>query len=156
MTGMGGGAGEGRPVARVLLGLDYGRKRIGIAVSTPLGTVHPRERLERTTAEEDMESLAELLRDAGAEAIVIGLPHHMDGKTSDMEREVREFAAALAAVCGVPVFGADERLTTEAAESALRQTSKGWRDRKARRDSAAACIVLQDYLDAPARGERLA
>ncbi|MCK6462114.1 MAG: Holliday junction resolvase RuvX [Planctomycetes bacterium] len=140
----------------VLLGLDYGRKRIGIAVSTPLGTVHPRERLERGTIEEDLAALRALVEETGASAIVIGLPHHMDGKTSDMEREVRAFAAALGAACARPVFGGDERLTTEAAESALRQTSKGWRDRKARRDSAAACIVLQDYIDAPTRGERIA
>ena len=162
MTGMGGGAGEGRepgPAAAeppVLLGLDYGRKRIGIAVSTPLRTVHPRPRLERTTLEDDLATLAALVEETGAGAIVIGLPHHMDGKISDMEREVREFAEAVAATCDLPVFGADERLTTEAAESALRQTAKGWRERKLRRDSAAACIVLQDYLDAPARAEKIA
>jgi len=155
VTGMGGGAGEGRPAA-VLLGLDYGRKRIGIAVSTPLGTVHPRERLERDTLEKDLAALRALAAETGAGAIVIGLPHHMDGKTSDMEREARAFGLALGAACGLPVFGSDERLTTEAADSALRQTSKGWRERKARRDSAAACIVLQDYLDAPERGERIA
>jgi len=154
VTGREGGAGEGGPA--VLLGLDYGRKRIGIAVSTPLGTVHPRERLERSTLEEDLAALRALVEEAGAEAIVIGLPHHMDGTLSDMEREVRAFAVALAAACGVPVFGGDERLTTEAADSALRATKKHWRDRKARRDSAAACIVLQDYIDDRGRAERIA
>ena len=154
MTGMGGGAGVGRPP--VLLGLDYGRKRIGIAVSTPLGTVHPRPRLERTTLTDDLTALAALVEETGALAIVIGLPHHMDGKVSDMEREVREFAVALAAACDVPVYGSDERLTTEAAESALKHTKAHWRDRKARRDSAAACIVLQDHLDAQGRSERIA
>jgi putative Holliday junction resolvase len=153
VTGGRGGAGAGGP--GVLLGLDYGRKRIGIAVSTPLGTVHPRERLERATLEEDLAALAALVEEAGAGAIVIGLPHHMDGAVSDMEREVRAFASAAAAACGVPVFGSDERLTTEAAESALRATRTHWRDRKARRDSAAACIVLQDYLDGPERAERI-
>ena len=156
MNGKDGGAGEGRPAAGVLLGLDYGRKRIGIAVSTPLGTTHPRPRLERSTLEADLETLGALCEETGAEAFVIGLPHHMDGKTSDMEREVRTFATALAAATGRPVFGGDERLTTEAADSALRHTRKHWRDRKARRDSAAACIVLQDYLDGPERGERIA
>jgi putative Holliday junction resolvase len=156
VSGSEGGAGGGRPAAGVLLGLDYGRKRIGIAVSTALGTVHPRERLERATLEEDLAALRALAEETGAEAIVIGLPHHMDGKTSDMEREARAFALSLAGACGLPVFGSDERLTTEAAESALRQTSRGWRDRKARRDSAAACIVLMDYIDAPTRGERIA
>jgi len=142
--------------AGVLLSLDYGRRRIGIAVSTPLGTVHPRPRLERTTLEADLRALAEMAGEADAEAIVIGLPHHMDGTVSDMEREVRTFAVALAAACGLPVFGVDERLTTEAADSALRAGTRGWRERKARRDSAAACLLLQDYLDAGGRGERIA
>jgi putative Holliday junction resolvase len=154
VTGRGGGAGEGKPA--VLLGLDYGRKRIGIAVSTALGTVHPRPRLERTTPEEDLAALRALVEDSSAVAVVIGLPHHMDGKTSDMEREARAFAAEVAKACGVPVLGMDERLTTEAADSALRQTQMHWRDRKARKDSAAACIVLQDYLDARERAERIA
>jgi putative Holliday junction resolvase len=140
----------------VVVGLDYGRRRIGIAVSTPLGTVHPRARLERTNLEEDLAALRAVLAETGAEAVVIGLPHHMDGTESGMEREVRAFAAALAGACGLPVFGGDERLTTEAADSALRQTAKHWRDRKVRRDSAAACIVLQDYLDAKESAERLA
>jgi putative Holliday junction resolvase len=154
VTGREGGAGEGRPA--VLLGLDYGRKRIGIAISTPLGTVHPRPRLERTTLEEDLAALRALAEEEGALAFVIGLPHHMDGRVSDMEKEARAFAEALARATGVPVYGGDERLTTEAADSALRQTAKGWRERKARRDSAAACIVLQDYLDDRGRAERIA
>jgi RNase H-fold protein (predicted Holliday junction resolvase) len=56
----------------------------------------------------------------------------------------------------VPVYGADERLTTEAAESALRSRDLHWREAKARRDSAAACIVLQDFLHAGEKGERIA
>jgi len=156
VTGRCGGPGGGEPAPDVLLGLDYGRKRIGVAVSTPLRTVHPRPRLERTTIEEDLAALRALVGETEAGAIVIGLPHHIDGKTSDMEREVRAFALELAAACGVPVYGGDERLTTEAADSALRVTIRHWRDRKARRDSAAACIVLQDYLDAPGRAERIA
>ena len=101
----------------VLLALDYGRKRIGVAVSTALGTVHPRPRLERTSAAADLAALRAIAEECGAEGVVIGLPHHMDGTASDMEREVRAFAKGLAAALELPVFGMDERLTTEAAES---------------------------------------
>lgn len=143
-------------LSRVYLGLDYGRKRIGIAVSTPLGTVHPRPRLERTRPDEDLRRLAALAEESGAEAIVVGLPHHMDGQISEMEAEVRRFAVELAQAAGLPVFGSDERLTTEAAETILRSRDLDGRARKARRDSAAACIVLQDFLGTGDGRERIA
>jgi putative Holliday junction resolvase len=130
----------------VLLGLDYGRKRIGIAVSTPLGTVHPRPRLERTTPSEDIAALCAVAEECGAEGIVVGLPHHMDGAVSEMEREARAFAARVGAVCGLPVYGTDERLTTEAAETILRAQENSGRKRRKRRDSAAACLLLGDFI----------
>ena len=143
-------------MSQVTLGLDYGRKRIGLAVSTPLGTVHPRPRLERTTMESDLATLAGLVEETGASAIVVGLPHHMDGTVSEMEQEVRRFAVTLAAACGVPVYGSDERLTSEAAEQILRAREIRGRARRERRDSAAASLVLQDFLGAGNDGERIA
>ncbi|MHC4957418.1 MAG: Holliday junction resolvase RuvX [Planctomycetota bacterium] len=141
----------------VYLGLDYGRKRIGVAVSTPLGTVHPRPRVDRTTLDEDLAALKELADEAGAGGIVIGLPHHMDGAESEMEREVRKFAEKLALALGLPVHGSDERLTTEAADTILlNQGHHHWKKRKERRDSAAACLVLQDFLAAGQKAERIA
>lgn len=140
----------------VTLGLDYGRKRIGVAVSTPLGTVHARPRLLRKTLEQDLTALARIVEETGATGIVVGLPHHMNGTTSEMEQEVRRFAVALAAACGVPVYGSDERLTSEAADRILRAGEVSGRARKERRDSAAASLVLQDFLNAGNEGERIA
>jgi putative Holliday junction resolvase len=145
---------QGKPA--VAVALDYGRRRIGIAVSTALGTVHPRPRLDRTTLAADLEALVKLLAEAEATVIVIGLPHHMDGAESEMEREARAFGAALAGAAKLPVYGVDERLTTEAADSALRASRTHWRQRKERRDSAAACLLLADYLEARERAERIA
>ena len=142
--------------AGVYLGLDYGRKRIGIAVSTPLGTVHPRPRLERTTPERDLAALRELVAEIEAKAVVLGLPHHMDGSPSEMELEVRAFAKALAKACGRPVYGSDERLTSEAAETILRSRQVYGRANRERRDSAAASLVLQDFLSAGQEGEQIA
>ncbi|MHC4342752.1 MAG: Holliday junction resolvase RuvX [Planctomycetota bacterium] len=136
----------------VFLALDYGTKRIGIAVSTSLGTVHPRPRLLRTTPDEDLEALCALIEESEAEAIVMGLPHNMDGSESEMEREVRAFAKELAKRCPLPVFGTDERLTSEAAASILGTS----RAAKEKRDSAAACIFLQDYLTQGELGEQIA
>ena len=134
------------------LGIDYGTKRIGLAVSSPLGTVHPRTRLDRQTLEKDLEKdlqfLADLADEEQVAGIVIGLPHHMDGKISDMERAAREFAAKLAALSGLPVFGSDERLTSQEADRILATSMRDPRARKGRIDSAAACILLQDFLSA--------
>ena len=130
-----------------LLGLDYGRKRIGIAVATALGTVHPRPRLDRGgNRERDLQAIRKLVEETEAMAIVIGLPHHMDGTVSEMEREARGFAAELGRCCGVPIYGMDERLTSEAADTVLKNRNLDGRARKRRIDSAAACIVLQDFL----------
>ena len=65
-----------------------------------------------------------------------------------MERAAREFAAKLAALSGLPVFGSDERLTSQEADRILATSMRNPRDRKGRVDSAAACILLQDYLSA--------
>ena len=136
----------------VFLALDYGTKRIGIAVSTPLDTVHPRPRLLRTTLDRDLEALNALIEENEAEAVVMGLPHNMDGSESEMEREVRAFAKELAKRCQLPIYGTDERLTSEAATSILGSS----RAAKEKRDSAAACIFLQDYLTQGTQGERIA
>ena len=140
----------------VVVALDYGRKRIGIAVSSPLGTVHPRPRLNRKTLEQDLGALRELVLDANAAEAVLGLPHNMDGTISAMEREVREFAKKLAAACDVPVFGVDERLTSAEADARLKELELDGRERKRRIDSAAACIVLEEYKNAVGTAERLA
>ncbi|NJN14456.1 MAG: Holliday junction resolvase RuvX [Planctomycetes bacterium] len=144
------------PRAGVYVGLDYGRKRIGLAVSTPLRTVHPRPRLERSGEKPDLAFLCALAHETEAEAFVLGLPHNMDGTLSEMEQEVRAFALRLAAESGLPIYGSDERLTSEAAESALRQQELRGRERKARRDSAAACILLSEFLEGEGARERLA
>ena len=139
-----------------LLGIDYGTKRIGLAISSPLGTVHPRPRRDRVTEAEDIRYIAELAAEEAVAAVVIGLPHHMDGAQSEMEVEARAFARLLAAASGLAVFGTDERLTSQVADSILAGQHKNPRARKQRVDSAAACILLQDYLNAEQTGERIA
>ena len=140
----------------VHIGLDYGRKRIGVAVSTPLGTVHPRPRIDRSGQERDLEALRALADETQAEGFVIGLPHHMDGSESEMEREVRDFSKAVATACGIPVWGVDERLSSEEADGRLRDQALSGRHRKRRVDSAAACIVLQDFLEGRGEANRVA
>ena len=139
------------------LGIDYGTKRIGLAVASPIGTVHPRPRLDRTDEASDLRALAALAREESVEAFVIGLPHHMDGEESDMERAARAFAKKLAASTGLAVFGSDERLTSAEADRILKgQGQRNPRARKERVDSAAACVMLQDFLNHTQTRERIA
>ena len=139
------------------LAIDYGTKRIGLAVSSPIGTVHPRPRLDRTEPAADIRALVELAREEVAVALVMGLPHHMDGAQSEMETQARAFAKKLAEACGLPVYGSDERLTSAEADRILKvQGQRNPRARKERVDSAAACILLQDFLGAEDSAERIA
>jgi len=139
------------------LAIDYGTKRIGLAVSSPIGTVHPRQRLDRTEPDADIRALVELAREEVAVALVMGLPHHMDGAQSEMETQARAFAAKLAEASGLPIYGSDERLTSAEADRILKvQGQRNPRARKERIDSAAACILLQDFLGAEDNAERIA
>jgi putative holliday junction resolvase len=134
------------------LAFDYGRKRIGVAISDPTGTLArpltmlPGDRAD--TVDQAVALVAGLTgEDAGLDAIVIGLPYRLDGTPHDLTDDVRAFAAALATRVGVPIVFQDERLSSQEAESRLSATDRSWRRRKARLDAAAAAVILQDYLD---------
>src|SRR5207248_8340795 len=83
----------------------------------------------------------------GLAAIVVGVPARLDGTPTGQTAAVGEFIAALTAQVAVPVVGGDERLTSHEAESRLAVGERDWRRRKKKLDSAAAAIILQDYLD---------
>ena len=141
---------------QVTLGFDFGKQRIGVAVGQQItGTATAICTLQSRDGKPDCDTISDLINEWQPDALVVGLPLHADGSESDMEKEVRAFGAKLAAVCGLPVLGSDERLTTEAADRVLASQDVHWRKRKDRRDSAAACIVLQDFLQAEEKAERI-
>ena len=138
-------------------GVDFGERRIGLAMSDASGTLaSPVRTIVRSRASVDvvtlvMNALAELCRDEPLARIVIGLPRRLDGTDNDQTRQVRAFAAALASRSGLPVELQDERLSSREAEERLALRERDWRKRKARLDAAAAAVVLQDWLDARRR-----
>ena len=141
-----------------IVGLDVGTKRVGVAVSDPSGTLaRPAEvigikRLDGVALDRVAGTIAALMAEEdGVEAIVVGLPKHLDGTRSDMTGLVEAFARELEARTALPVTLQDERLTSREAEGRLALREKDWRVRKARLDAAAAAVVLQDYLDARAQ-----
>jgi putative Holliday junction resolvase len=142
------------------LGVDFGRKRIGLALSdaaavlaSPWRTV-PAAGTPRAAAKEVVAALAALedpldVRPPIA-GIVVGLPRRLDGSDNDASGPAREMAAALRALTGIDVHLQDERLSSREAESRLALRERDWRKRKTRIDAAAAAVILQDYLDARA------
>jgi putative Holliday junction resolvase len=119
-----------------VLGLDYGSKRIGLAVSDEAGVfAFPAGALERTGLQRDLAALAELIAERGVTRIVVGLPLHMSGRSGPEAEAARAFARALGEATRLPVDLLDERWTTREAERALRDggESSSLRKRSAQR-----------------------
>jgi putative holliday junction resolvase len=134
------------------LGLDLGTKTIGVAVSDGLGiTAQPVTTLRRVSQAKDLAALAALATEHEATEFVIGLPLNMDGSEGPRAAATRKFGDALAAL-GHPVHYQDERLTTVAAERAMREGDISRKRRKEIIDQVAAVLILQGWLDARSPG----
>jgi putative holliday junction resolvase len=140
-----------------VLGIDYGRKRVGLALSDASGMLaRPWKTIEVSGIERQVTALAreiELLAAEldGLEVIVIGLPRRLSGEPNDQTAIVQTLAVQLATMTSIPIALQDERLTSREAESLLSRREKDWRKRKPLLDAAAAAVILQDYLDAQPR-----
>jgi putative Holliday junction resolvase len=140
-----------------VLGIDLGRRRIGLAVSDASGTLaRPLKTLERGASDrlalKDLTGAIDQLsaEPDGLALVVVGLPRHLDGSSSEETSHVQGMVLALQRRVRVPVVTQDERLSSREAESRLAAHERDWRKRKARLDAAAAAVILQDYLDAHA------
>ncbi len=135
-----------------LLGLDFGTKRLGIAVSTPDQTISsPLENYARSTPNLDLKHLRELASEYRIAGLVVGLPVHMSGEEGGVARSAREFGMGLAEELALPIRFWDERFTSARAEEILQAASLTKKQRKARRDKLAAQLLLQSFLDAKDR-----
>ena len=133
-----------------ILALDVGDRRIGIAVSDPLGlTAQPIETYTRVGYGPDTRHIAALAAQYDTHRILCGLPRNMDGTQGGQVQKVRDFAAQLEQA-GLSVEYYDERMTTMVAESALLEANLSRADRKKKVDMVAAVVILQSYLDAQA------
>ena len=133
-----------------ILALDVGDRRIGIAVSDPLGlTAQPIETYTRVGYGPDTRHIAALAAQYETGRILCGLPRNMDGTQGGQVQKVRDFAAQLEQA-GLSVEYYDERMTTMVAESALLEANMSRADRKKKVDMVAAVVILQSYLDAQA------
>lgn len=132
-----------------ILGIDYGTRRVGAALSDPGRTMaFPAEVYVLRGPEHDARHYRELVREDEVERIVIGLPLHISGREGQLASLTRRFGDWLAGVTGLPVLYFDERFTTVEAEQRLLDAGLTRQRRKALRDQLAAQIMLQTYLDA--------
>ena len=129
-----------------ILGLDFGRARIGVAISDELQMLaHPLETIPAN--EEPASRVAEIVREKQVDHVVAGIPRQMNGQIGTAATEVLEFVEKLRAILPCPVVTWDERLTTVAAHRALREAGKKTRDTRGYVDQVAAQMILQTYLD---------
>ncbi len=133
--------------------LDYGDRRIGVAVSDETGTIaQPLTVIARKNRQQDLAAIAELAARYRPERIVIGYPVRLDGAEGIQCEKVNRFAAILSAHLQVPVVRWDETLSTQEAEEILRRSYLKREKRKEIVDKLAASIILQNYLNALASG----
>jgi putative Holliday junction resolvase len=138
-----------------VLAVDYGLRRIGIAVSDPSGTLaRPVETIAGSpapavAARAILDAIARLEKDDDPIAtIVVGLPRRLDGRANDQTPLAEALAAALARCGDRTVVLQDERLTSREAEQVLAVQERDWKVRKRRLDAVAAAVILQEFLDA--------
>jgi len=131
-----------------ILGLDYGEKRIGVAVCDELGlTAQGLPTLIRKTKKHDLEILSHWIRDYSVQEIVIGYPLRLDGSEGIQCEKVNRFGRLLDKTFLLPVIKWPETLSTKEAEEILISSGVRWKKRKGRVDQLAACLILQNYLN---------
>lgn len=135
-----------------ILGIDFGRARIGVAISDELlFLAHPLETIpadKRSTGR-----VAEIVREKKIDHVVVGIPRHMSGEVGAAANEALRFVEELRAILPCEVVTWDERLTTVAANRALREAGKKTRATRGYVDQVAAQMILQGYLDSRAHAE---
>jgi putative Holliday junction resolvase len=132
-----------------ILGLDFGTRRVGVAVSDPrhlLAT--PVEVYHRRDLTQDARHLRQIVADNEVDRIVVGLPLHTGGGEGDLAKAARAWGSWVSEITGLPVYYFDERYTSIEAEETLRAAGLKAKKRQELRDMLAARILLQNYLDA--------
>lgn len=131
-----------------IMGIDYGEKRTGIAVSDPLGiTAQGLPTIEHTHIREDIQKILNIIREKEVNEIVVGLPKHMDNSLGEKTKAVMAFVDLLKKHVAIPVNTIDERLSTVRAHKAMLEGDLSRKKRKDRVDMIAAQLILQGYLD---------
>lgn len=134
-------------ISRVL-GFDYGKKRIGIASGqTITHTATPQITLKQVSGNTDWSSIAEQIKQWCPQALIVGMPYHLDGNKNAMTQAVEEFCNGLRKRHKLPIFTIDERHSSTQAEEVLKQSIKIGQHNKDEIDKMAAAVIVQRWLD---------
>ena len=130
------------------LGLDVGKKRVGVAGCDGMGLLATGlTTIERTSFKEDVAKLKQIIAERGVEILVVGLPYSMDGTIGTQAKQVQKFAQRLSQALELPIEYVDERLTSVEAEAQLKAQKRFSSYNKGLIDRQAAVIILQQWLD---------
>lgn len=131
-----------------ILGIDFGEKRIGLALSDPLGfTAQSLDTLMRQNKNQVLQDLSVLCKERQVGEVVIGLPVNMDGSVGPKAKEVLDFIPKMEAALGVPVKTWDERLTSRQAGRLMIEEGLSRRKQRSKSDALAAILILQSYME---------
>jgi putative holliday junction resolvase len=134
------------------VGIDYGTKRIGVAISDGIGLVaHPLEVVRRKDLPDVLTRISD---EYGVEAVIVGLPTALDGGEGESASRARALGAEIEDLLGIPVEYVDERFTSRMAEDALLKSDMRRAQRRETIDKVAAAIILQTYLDSRSTGNQ--
>ncbi|MDH5710346.1 MAG: Holliday junction resolvase RuvX [Gammaproteobacteria bacterium] len=131
-----------------VLGIDYGLKRIGIATGqTITGSASPITTLNQVNGSPDWAGLEKLIKEWRPQALIVGIPYHVDGKENDMTCAVEIFCLELEQRFSLPIYKINEALSSYEAEQLLKKNTKIGKHNKHEIDKMAAAIIVQNWLD---------
>ena len=129
------------------MALDYGEKRIGVAISDPLRIfAKPLKIINNTSREDILSAVNELIATHEINLVLVGMPWAIDGTETPKTLETKDFVAWLESAVSLPVQVQDERYSTCEAEAELKKLGYSWQEARSLKDAMAACIFLKDYL----------
>jgi putative holliday junction resolvase len=129
------------------IGIDYGERRVGLSYGDDIGVATPLNAAIQDTEDERIDFLVKLAEDRGATELVFGYPYNMDGSVGFKAKEVDAFIEKVLAKIDLPVHRIDERLTSHVASKGFKKGRDDVLRRSGKIDSAAAALILQDFLD---------
>ncbi len=131
-----------------VLGLDYGTKRIGIATGqTITNTASPVTTLTQVNGSPDWDGIKQQIQQWSPDALIVGIPYHIDGTESDMTKSALKFSAELEQRFSIPIYRIDETLSSHAAEEILKKNTKIGKQNKQEVDKMAAAVIVQSWLN---------
>jgi putative Holliday junction resolvase len=131
-----------------ILGIDYGTKRVGLALSDPMKIIaQPLDILEPESMDSLVDEIGRLVEEHSIRVVVIGMPVRADGSERGFSEKVKEFGMELGSKLAIEIVFWDERFSTQQAERAMREADLDSRRMRGRTDSISASLVLQTYLD---------